>query len=405
MKKSYMRKSVLMTISAVCMLMLCNAFCLASSSEIKKTITSEISFEFIEPTVEHVAISSVVANGILNAKVLADFGDCKSANAYLEYKFGSSGSVSTITKEGINHNEEFYIGTQKGAITPSNTEIDYRIKCVFQSSEGEFVKYAPEGASSTTFVTASIVSEINEEVNGTEGGEIKVFCGDQSKTGDSGYIKVSVPKGAYSGSRNVKINFIDSSDSGLSAPKLVSSNIKENVISTVSVEVDGISEIEKPIQIDNLPLQKETTANKFVMQYKSSSDWEDTTDTNLNVDTVNEVFSFSAGKLGYYRVLENIILTDSSYRPINRIIIKSRIPDRYPGFEFNNLKEGDTVSIYNPKGKRIAKLTSGDSNGFVWKGKKGTDNNGDWAKSGIYIYQIKVKETGKLISGTIVFVY
>ena len=109
--------------------------------------------------------------------------------------------------------------------------------------------------------------------------------------------------------------------------------------------------------------------------------------------------------MGYYQVIESVLLTNSSYRPQNRIVIKSKVGDRYPGFEFKYLKEGDTVSIYNPKGKRIAKLTSGDSDGFVWKGKKGTNNSGDWAKSGIYVYQIKVKETGKLISGTIVFVY
>ena len=57
------------------------------------------------------------------------------------------------------------------------------------------------------------------------------------------------------------------------------------------------------------------------------------------------------------------------------------------------------MKIYTTSGKKIKEITSGDLEGFKWDGRK---DNGDWAKSGIYVYQIKVK--GKLISGTIVFV-
>ena len=43
--------------------------------------------------------------------------------------------------------------------------------------------------------------------------------------------------------------------------------------------------------------------------------------------------------------------------------------------------------------------------GFEWRGREGTNNSGDWAKSGTYIYQIKLKEKSKVISGTIAFVW
>ena len=101
------------------------------------------------------------------------------------------------------------------------------------------------------------------------------------------------------------------------------------------------------------------------------------------------------------------IMTEPStddYRPAKRVRVKSRVSS-YGGFKFNNLKEGDVVKIYNINGKKVAELNAGTSDGFEWLGRKGTNNGGDWAESGTYIYQIKVKEKGKVISGTIAFVW
>lgn len=92
--------------------------------------------------------------------------------------------------------------------------------------------------------------------------------------------------------------------------------------------------------------------------------------------------------------------TAEDCRPVRRTIVKGRIGVKYPGFEFKNMKEGDVLKIYNVNGKKIREITSGTAEGFVWDGR---NDSGDWAKSGIYIYQIKVD--GKLISGTIAFVY
>ena len=396
MKKNYIKASIL-TIFVFSMVFVYGYVFAEQTETLVKTITSRVEFAFIEPKVDHEKIDTVFANGILNAKVESIFGDATYADAVLEYKI-DSGEVLQVTKEDVSDGSPFYIGTPKGKITKDNSTVDYRIKVLFQSSEGDFSIYAPEGASETDFVTATVISKIEEQIDGAVGGEINVFCGDQSK-GDNGTVKVTVPDGAYSGEHKVIVNFIDDSDTP--SPSSSINEVKENVISTVSVEVEDVTELNAPIQIENLPLQVQTQANKFVMEYKDGENWEQAQNANLNVDKVNQIFSFAVDNLGYYRVLENIVLTNSSYRPINRIIIKSKIGDRYPGFEFKNLKEGDVVNIYNLKGKKIAKLTSGSD--FVWKGKKGTNNSGDWAKSGIYVYQLK--HDGKLVSGTIVFVY
>ncbi len=66
------------------------------------------------------------------------------------------------------------------------------------------------------------------------------------------------------------------------------------------------------------------------------------------------------------------------------------------------MQEGDSVSIYNLKGKKIRKISASGSENDVWDGRK---DNGDWAESGTYIYQIKLKDGGDVISGTIAFVW
>ena len=95
-----------------------------------------------------------------------------------------------------------------------------------------------------------------------------------------------------------------------------------------------------------------------------------------------------------------IVPSADDCKPVRRTVVKGRIGTKYPGFEFKNMKEGDVLKIYNVNGKKIREVTSGSADGFVWDGK---NDSGDWAKSGIYIYQIKVD--GKIVSGTIAFVY
>ena len=143
------------------------------------------------------------------------------------------------------------------------------------------------------------------------------------------------------------------------------------------------------------------------MQYQDGTEWVNAVGSNLSVDKPYQLYSFSATNLGFYRVIENLVLSNNNYRPKNRIVVKAKVGNSYPGFEFKYLKEGDVVKIYNLKGKKIAELKSNDisSDGFVWKGKKGTDNSGDWAESGTYVYQIKLKDGGDVISGTIAFVW
>lgn len=159
-------------------------------------------------------------------------------------------------------------------------------------------------------------------------------------------------------------------------------------------------------------------AKKFIMQYNLDPGAFDTKTRQVtteegwkNIDASQEKFLYfdDAENALYYPQFWNAwgriiavleVPTADDCKPTRRTIVKGRIGVKYPGFEFKNMKEGDVLKIYNVNGKKIREITSGTSDGFVWDGK---NDSGDWAKSGIYIYQIKVD--GKLISGTIAFVY
>ncbi len=395
MKMKYIKKSFLIVFTFFVSALFVGV-CNAATTTPEKQITSVANFTSIDPVVTHTAIETVLAKGILNAQVSTLFGDATSANLVLEYKI-DSGDVVEVTKENIANKRDYFLGTNEGDITKDNEFVDYRIKGVFQVDGQDFVVYAPEGASSTTFVRANVVSIIEQAVNGDVGGKIEVFCGDQSK-GDKGTVSVIVPEGAYSGNHDVIVDFLAESDSSSDA----SSRGRQNILSTVSVDVDGVSELVSPIQIKNLPLQTKAQASKFSMQYQDGTEWENAPSSKLSVDKSYQLYSFSATDLGFYRVIESLVLSNNNYRPKNRIVVKAKIGSSYPGFEFKYLQEGDSVSIYNLKGKKIRKISASGSENDVWDGRK---DNGDWAESGTYIYQIKLKDGGDVISGTIAFVW
>ncbi|MBQ4178666.1 MAG: hypothetical protein II598_02865, partial [Elusimicrobia bacterium] len=128
MKRNCIKKSLLMMF-AFSITVLFSGVCVAETVETVKKISSEVEFSFIEPRVEHEKIETVLANGILNAKVYVDFGDTDSATAVLQYKL-DSGEVVEVTKDNLINRRTFYIGTPEGEITKDNNVIDYRIKLI-----------------------------------------------------------------------------------------------------------------------------------------------------------------------------------------------------------------------------------------------------------------------------------
>lgn len=181
--------------------------------------------------------------------------------------------------------------------------------------------------------------------------------------------------------------------------------------------IDGVvymNEIQKT-QMNDMQMATCQKAKKFIMQYNLNpgacndknevlleDGWQDIDGTYAGqVEVVDGSLCYPKMANAWGRIIAVLeVPTADDCKPVRRTIVKGRIGVKYPGFEFKNMKEGDVLKIYNVNGKKIREITSGTAEGFVWDGR---NDSGDWAKSGIYIYQIKVD--GKLISGTIAFVY
>ena len=131
--------------------------------------------------------------------------------------------------------------------------------------------------------------------------------------------------------------------------------------------------------------------NNIEVKWLNGTVWENvnfTNDTGMRTVTVN--LPLTNTKLGYYAIFDKLPLGDSDYRPSHRVL---RFGE---SLKFRNLEKGDIVTILDISGRSIRKLTKVF---FEWDGRK---DNGSYAESGSYIYQIKAK--GKIISGSTVFV-
>ncbi|MDR1940752.1 MAG: T9SS type A sorting domain-containing protein [Endomicrobium sp.] len=111
--------------------------------------------------------------------------------------------------------------------------------------------------------------------------------------------------------------------------------------------------------------------------------------TDLRTATVN--LAAAGTDLGYYAIFTKGSNLDEGFGPDQRVLTPqdSKIT-------FKSLRDGDTVRIYNARGKVVKNITAYP---FEWDKR---DNNGNFVETGSYIYQIKVD--GKTTSGTIVIV-
>lgn len=139
--------------------------------------------------------------------------------------------------------------------------------------------------------------------------------------------------------------------------------------------------------------------SRLFMKYRDpdTGKWITITD-NVVIDTNMKTISARIGRLGYYAVSTQGVTPDNDYRPVKRVVIMGQ-----DTFKFENMTDGDKLKIFNVNGKKIREITSrgGYATGFEWDGRK---DDGGWAESGTYIYQLNIQGKGKLISGTIAFV-
>jgi hypothetical protein len=362
------------------------------AAEPLRVLSAHVKFpSVIVPTITHTAIDTVSSvDRILNAKISVDFGSYTDATATAKIKYFVNGDQSTITQEPqgegipIRNNEEFFI--QLPDFLQTATSTDYQIVVDFRDGQGTIIKTVVF-PSETDFQSAILTDTVTKDVVTATGDTVTFNSGNQKYSS----TKLEIAPNVLSANAQIIIKQlpVETSSPDQMAALYKVYSIPENI------------EIQAPITA-TFYYGTKTEATDFVLKYKQTEtdSWKNITVS--GTDLRNKTVMAYISNFGYYGIFEKSKQEDTDYRPKNRVRIKSRI-STYGGFKFNNLKEGDSVKIYTVTGKKIAELTAGDSEGFEWKGRKGTNNSGDWVESGTYIYQIKVK--GKVISGTIAFVW
>lgn len=390
---------------------------IAFANDVSLTLTSFVTFP--KMTVTHEDIKTISPETrILKPKISVDFANYISATARVEYYIdGNNSNILYAPDEELTiyNKKEFFITLPK--LDESNSYLDYRIRVIVKNDEGTVdTLYYPEKTKSgdDVYITAVVTSSSTATVTESEGGTVVYDDGDQ----ESGSSSVTFDPGSVDGSGEITIeefsfddffsSFFPVSAFTRSAAVKVAKSIakadisKDKFVKGYKVSSTGDLTINTYGHAE-FSYGSETTATKFDLVFSPISDgtmFEYIPIT--KVDTEKRVVSCELKDFGYYIIMLNSNLGDNDYRPAKRVRIKSRIASgKYEGFRFGNLSDGDVVKIYDLSGKKVAELT----NGFVWTGRKGTDNSGDWAESGTYIYQIKLKEKGKIISGTIAFVW
>lgn len=354
------------------------------AAEPLKVLSAYVKFGgVILPTITHTAIETVSSiDKILNAKISVDFGDYtdSTATARIDYSVDGGSVEQEPPGEGITikNNEEFFI--QLPDFLESNTNVDYQIVIDFRNEQGTIVKTVTFPAG-TEPQHAELTDTVTKDVTASAGGVVEFGSGNQQYESS----KLEIAPNALSTDAQIIIKQLPIED-------YISSTEQMAALYRVYSIPDNI-EILSPIKA-TFYYGLNPTSNKFVLKYKKqdSDDWKDITIS--NTDLQNKTVMSYITDLGYYGIFEKVKEEDKSYRPKKRVVVKGR-----DVFRFNGLQQGDSVKIYNTSGKKVKEISSGDADGFKWDGRK---DNGDWASSGIYVYQIKVK--GKLISGTIAFV-
>ena len=347
------------------------------AEQLFKTVTAMASFPIARIIHNEVKTVSSV-KGILEAKIYVDFGSYTSATAKIRYYLnGQSSDILEKEKGAIQHEQDFYISLPK--FDSSDTQVDYQIMVTLDNTT---YLYWP---SSATYQRANIVDYSSTTIT-SAGGTVTFESGNQQY----GNTNIIFPAGAFSTDQLITITELTLPSSASSMEKTTKTS---QMVALYSVTPLGLTFLVPAAA--TFYYGTETAATKFdLMRSDDQITWEKV--SNVTVDLVNKTVSANITKTGYYAIYVSSNLEDRDYRPAKRVVVQGR-----DVFKFNNLTEGDSVKIYNINGKKIKEISSGDAEGFKWDGRR---NSGSYAESGTYIYQIKVKEKGKLISGTIAFV-
>ncbi len=279
------------------------------------------------------------------------------------------------------------------AFSQESGQIEYKIKATAVKG----VSVSTETSKFYAVISASVTANIS-----ASGGTVTLESGNQLY----GNTKLVLPSGALPSSQDITITELNTDQTIDASGALKKAAAQEMMLTCFEITPDMTL---TGSAVLTLYYGSKTTSQNITIKRFNGSSWVDV-DSGSTVSLAKSVsakapvvnsssrtVSVEITELGRYATFAGSgSLPDSEYRPKKRVVVFGRAE-----VEFNNLMDGDVVKIFNVNGKKIREITSGDSSGFKWDGKK---DDGSYAESGAYIYQIKVASKSSLISGTIAFV-
>ena len=214
-----------------------------------------------------------------------------------------------------------------------------------------------------------------------------------------GQTGLDIPQGALDGNTAITITELDPNDVSVPAGRSPCASVRPMAVYTFGPENLNFKKfvtMKLLYQDNNHDGVVEGTnykTNTLRVFWWDGFDWRlygGKNDTAFNLVNYPKIKHFSM-----YALFPVSSLNDNDYRPKERIITPATIDNKNDFAMFDGLTDGDKVNIYDVNGKRVRQLTDD----FSWDGK---DESGSIVESGIYIYQIKLGESGKIISGTVV---
>ena len=423
-------KKILISTLVLAMMVMLGGFVYAEN----QTIPASVNFEDFDPFISHGdpmeeyggrIVYLISCNMVLKPKSKIHLSRlCDSATTNVKYYMNNSESDIKKGPDYINtvEDETFYPASKRIANSYIGGKVNYKVSSDFQTKKSNGEKVYKE--TPTTFQPVVIISSRTQEVDLGVATPISVPTGDQSQPNWVGFSD------AIEGCEGIRVAWtyrfgtLPDNVSGISRV----ATKKVDVVGGLNAATftDAVNEGQifytttQTTNLNDSQMAIAKRAKKLIMEYNENPGAcdESTGETLISdgwqrIDAehgelLKIVTEDGVEKLQYPKfinawgrivaVLE--VPTADDCRPVRRTIVKARIGTKYPGFEFKNMEEGDVLKIYTVNGKKIREVSSGTPDGFVWDGRK---DNGDWAKSGIYVYQLK--HDGKLVSGTIVFVY
>ncbi|MFH1368559.1 MAG: hypothetical protein ABII64_05475 [Elusimicrobiota bacterium] len=213
---------------------------------------------------------------------------------------------------------------------------------------------------------------------------------------DDGETSIELPDGALDAPADISISEIDPDDE--SVPRGNAPAISHRPLAVYRFEPSGLF-FKKTVKINLLfrDFNKDGVVDGTLYGVNDMKImWWDGFEWRLLASSVDKDMNLVSSRIkhfSYYAVFPVPALTDDDYRPKEKIITPASIDGYNDYATFGAVGPDEMINVFDVTGQRIREIR-GD---ITWDGK---DDRNELVESGIYIYQIKLKD--KIISGTIV---